>query len=149
MYQGIFRWEKNINRLRFDRIMVMSLWPAFVAHSVENSTSQYGLIGPCPVSVGDEDCTQSKLHFLLESFFRGGVKSLIWLATESFGRPVQLYTKSALRKIFGLCYTTCVRIGQRQAKLKYYTHTRLTAFFRDYPVASAGPYASLHLAPDR
>ena len=51
--------------------MVMSLWPAFVAHSVENTTSQYCLIGPCPVSVGDEDCTQSKLHFLLESFFPG------------------------------------------------------------------------------
>ena len=60
------------------------------------------------------------------------------------------------------------RISSKNAE---YTHTRLTALFRDYPgepvperqsqcgfywskrqwvaVASAGPYANLHLAPDR
>jgi len=29
IYQGIFQWNKFLNRLRFDRIMVMSLWPPF------------------------------------------------------------------------------------------------------------------------
>jgi len=27
IYQGIFQWKKFLNRLRFDIIMVMSLWP--------------------------------------------------------------------------------------------------------------------------
>jgi len=29
--------KKNFNRLRFDRIMVMSLWPTFLAHPVHLS----------------------------------------------------------------------------------------------------------------
>jgi len=30
--------KKFVNRLRFDRIMVMSLWPRFLAHPVRPST---------------------------------------------------------------------------------------------------------------
>jgi len=29
--------KKNVNRLRFGRIMVMSLWPRFLAHPVRHS----------------------------------------------------------------------------------------------------------------
>ena len=31
--------EKNVNRLRFDRIMVMSLWPRFFAHPVHRESN--------------------------------------------------------------------------------------------------------------
>ena len=29
IYYGIFQWKKFVNRLRVDKIMVMSLWPFF------------------------------------------------------------------------------------------------------------------------
>ena len=35
IYQGIFQWKSFVNRLKFDRIMVMSLWPRFLARPVE------------------------------------------------------------------------------------------------------------------
>jgi len=34
IYQGIFQWKKFVNRLRFDRIIAMSLWPHFLTHPV-------------------------------------------------------------------------------------------------------------------
>jgi len=34
IYQGIFQWKIFLIQLRFDRIMVMSLWPCFLAHPV-------------------------------------------------------------------------------------------------------------------
>ena len=37
IYQGIFLWKVIVNRLRSDRIMVMSLWPHFLAHPVRFS----------------------------------------------------------------------------------------------------------------
>jgi len=36
--------EKNVNRLRFDRIMVMSLWPRFFIHPVYTYTKQLNMI---------------------------------------------------------------------------------------------------------
>ena len=29
IFQGIFQWKKFLNRLRIDKIMIMSLWPRF------------------------------------------------------------------------------------------------------------------------
>jgi len=37
--QSRFSGEKNLNRLRFDRIMVMGLWPRFLAHPVEDDAT--------------------------------------------------------------------------------------------------------------
>ena len=35
----VFPVKKNLNRLRFDRIMVMGLWPRFLAHPVEDDAT--------------------------------------------------------------------------------------------------------------
>ena len=39
----MFQWENVENRLRFDRIMVTSLWPLFLAHPVCNAGAQWKL----------------------------------------------------------------------------------------------------------